>query len=687
MIQMMVPRIVALLRAKRHGLSFQKISVELGLLPKEKTILKKRLADLEKRGIILKLRKKYFIRPQSRFIQGKLVTTQRGFGFVRPKEKLLEDVFIPARYAGGALLGDEVEVLYKDKGRKGKPEGRVVRILHKEKKSILGFYKENRGQSFILPFDSPSEEEVPLKSSIGFSPKSGMVVETERDSNKLKRVLGWPDDPGVDTYVVVQRFDLRPSFSKAALAEAEGCNLAITARDRKARVDYRNWATVTIDGEKAQDFDDAVSIKKLENGRYLLGVHISDVSHYVKPNTPLDKEAYLRGTSVYFPDTTLPMLPDRLSNNICSLRPKEDKLTLTVLFQIDKEGLIEKTDFHSSLIKTVERMTYDSVFKILKGDKEERRKYADLVPDFLRMEELARILRMTRVREGSLDFDLVEPELIYKDERLFSVVSAERNVAHQIIEEFMLAANEAVASFLIKEDVPMIYRIHPSPSVESLARLREMLESFGITLPLPKKIKSRDLQLALVQAEERAEEKFINLQILKSLKLAHYADENEGHFGLAKKEYTHFTSPIRRYPDLCIHRILKKVLDNDKAELSSFSSVASHCSVQERQADEAERELLEWRIFRLLKSKLGEEVQGIIVGFSKAGLIVELDNYFVDGLIPFSDLKGDYYFRKAENALIRRSSGSILKLGDRVQVILASVDPFLRRMGLALPLG
>ena len=676
--------IISLLRKRREGLSFQRIAKELYILPRDKQLLRKTLRRLESLGVVLKLKRQYFVPAKSNIVKGRFIASPRGYGFVSPEGGSSEDIFVPARYSGGALKGDVVEVLYREKGKKGKPEGRVIRIVKKETERMLGLYKERWGQAFFLPFDSPSPEEIPLSSEKYLSPQSGMIVEVDRDSKRLTEVLGMPDDPGVDTRVVIKRYNLASSFSEEALTEAEECSPEIRSMDKKERKDYRNWKIVTIDGESAQDFDDAVSVKKLRNGHFLLGIHIADVSHYVKPGTALDADAYDRGTSVYFPDLTLPMLPESLSNDICSLRPKEERFTFSVLFEIDREGEVLKTEFFPSLIRTAERMTYNSVYRIFEEDEEEREKFSDLVPDLLLMRDLARLLRTRRAKEGSLDFDLLEPELVYKEGSLHSIVPFEHNEAHRVIEEFMLAANEAVASFLGGKSVSLIYRIHPPPALKDLERLKEILAHFGLSLPMLKKIRSQDLQQVLEEVEGKVEEKFISLRVLKSLKLAVYSEENMGHYGLAKKEYTHFTSPIRRYPDLVVHRILKKALRQERVKMPSLSSIALHCSQEERNAEEAEKELMEWRIFRFLKGKLGDEFEGIIVDITKAGLVVELEDYFVDGIVSYSDLGGDYYFKRSEKTLIGRRTGRKYELGDRLKVALASVDPILRRMGLTL---
>ena len=680
----MESKIISLLRKRREGLSFQKIARQLHLSPGDRQVLKKKLKKLKDQGVILRLKRRYFVPLKSNLVKGRFVTSRKGYGFVDPEEDSLDDIFIPGRYSGGAVQGDLVEVLYQEKGKKGKPEGRVIKIINREKESLIGLYKERYGQPFFLPFDSPSTQEVPLKLDASFSPQPGMIVEVLREGMSLTEILGKPDDPGVDTKVVIHRYNLSSSFPEEVIIEAEKTSSEISDAELKKREDFRSWTTVTIDGENAKDFDDAVSVRKVRNGHFLLGVHIADVSYYVKENSHLDAEAFKRGTSVYFPGLTLPMLPEKISNDICSLRPRKERLTVSVLLEIDREGRVIKEYIHPSLIKTEERMTYQSVFKIFEGVEKEKRKFSDLVPDLLLMRELARLLKRKREKEGSLDFDLQEPELVYKEGYLHSVIPFERNEAHQIIEEFMVAANEAVASFLQKKDMALIFRIHPPPTPKNLERLREILRQFTLPFPLKKNMGLKDLQRILKEVENKPEEKFVNLQVLKSMKLAVYSDENKGHYGLAKREYTHFTSPIRRYPDLVVHRILKKALKQEKLDSTSLPFVAFHCSLQERKAEEAERELIEWRIFRFLKEKLGEEFEGIVVDITKTGLIVELDDYFVDGFVPFSDLGGDYYLRGSERILVGRRTGETIKLGKRFKVILTAVDPILRRMNLTL---
>ncbi len=676
--------ILSLLKQNKRGLAFHQIAGLVGVRGRDKTRLRARLKALHSRGVLLKKKDRYALPPQKNIVRGGFLATMKGYGFVRPEDRQGEDIFIPARHSLGALTGDIVEAIFREQGKKGKPEGRIVRILEKGRATVMGIYLERFGQAFLVPFDAASAEEIPLSSCGPRRLKPGMVVEVERERRLVARVLGFPDDAGVDIEVIIRRFNLAADFSPEALAEAEKISSRIPALDREKRKDFRRWLTVTIDGENAQDFDDAVSVKKLPSGRFLLGVHIGDVSHYVRPGSALDREAFRRGTSVYFPDLTLPMLPEKLSNDICSLRPRKTRLTVSVLLEVDKDGRVIGAEFHPSLIRTAERLTYTSVFRIFEGDEAEKQRYARLVPDLLLMRELATCLRSRREEEGSLNFDLLEPELIYKEGELQAVAAFEANEAHHLIEEFMVAANVAVAQTLHERSQPAVYRIHPPPGLADLEELREMLAQFGLFLPKPPEITSRSLQGILRQAEGKPAEKFINFQVLRALRLAVYSAENTGHYGLARKEYTHFTSPIRRYPDLIVQRALKAALEDRKMKIPGLHLIALHSSEQERKADEAEKELTEWRIFRLLKGKLGEEFQGTIVDFTTAGVVVELEDYFVDGLIRYADLDGDYYRRRSKQMLAGRRRQRTFELGERVRVILASVDSVGRRMSFVL---
>ena len=584
--------ILALLKQRKGGLSFPQLAGLLHARGRSQTKLRAALRVLLKRGAITKKKESYMAYPDRTVVRGEFLASSRGFGFVRPEGGGREDIFIPARHTLGVLGGDVVEISVKEKGKKGKPEGQVMRLLKKGRETLLGVFKERFGKPYLAPFDT-SAEEIPLSSTGAFSVSDGVIVEADRDSLAVREVLGRPDDPGVDTRVIIKRFGLEPEFSAKASAEAKKVPRRISAQDIEGRVDYRDWMTVTIDGETAQDFDDAVSIKRLPSGHYRLGVHIADVSHYVQPGSALDEEARRRATSAYFPGLTLPMLPEELSNDLCSLRPRRPRLTMTALLEVDPKGRVVKAKFHPSIIKTVERMTYTSVFKIFQGDEKEKREYAALVPDFLLMRELASVLRARREEQGSLNFDLLEPELVYQEGRLQGVAAFEANEAHHLIEEFMVAANEAVARFLSEGERPSLYRVHPPPGRADLEELRDLLDSFGLMLPKPERTTSRDLQRVLKLVEGKPEEKIIQFHVLRSLRMAAYEPENTGHYGLAKKDYTHFTSPIRRYPDLIVHRALKAALRQEREDIPGLPALALHCSERERKSDGAEKELVE----------------------------------------------------------------------------------------------
>jgi len=682
----MEKEIIEYLEKNKGPVSLVKLARNLNLNKTERRKLKGLLGYLDKKGLLKLKGDKVQALPRNKISRGIISLNKRGFAFVTPEtaEGSSPDIFIPPGQTSGALTGDLVEVIVREDGPKGKAEGRVTRILKKGRASIFGLYLEINYQPFALPLDTVHEEPFLVKLRGRQRPKPGQIIEIDRLSLEVKKILGYQDEPGVDLKVVINQYNLLDKFGQEALAEAVALPAAPLPEDYSGRVDYRDWVTITIDGEKAQDFDDALSIKKLANGHYLLGVHIADVSHYVKPGSPLDQEAYLRGTSVYFPDLTLPMLPEKLSNDLCSLRPRVPRLTVSALMEIDERGNIIQSDFHPSIIQTSERMTYTSVYKIFQGDPEERRGYSYLLNDLFLMRHLAQVLKARRLKQGSLDFDLLEPELVYREGLLTAVVPSERNEAHCLVEEFMLAANVAVAAYLTELDYGCLYRVPPAPTRSDLEKLKNLLVHFGLELPRASQIKSADLQKIIESFKGQPEEKFITIQVLRSMRLAVYSDENCGHFGLALPVYAHFTSPIRRYPDLVVHRLLKRALTGKKPRPLPLGDLARHCSQRERLADEAERSLIQWRILRLLKDKLGEDFSGIITDINRAGLVVELDDYFIDGLIPYSALGDDYFLKRDEKTLRGRRSGVTFSLGEKVRVKMVSCNPILRKVEFTL---
>lgn len=682
----MEKRILAFLEKHPGGVDFQDILAGLRLKRKEKNALRESLVVMEREKSLRRRGSQYFPVPRAAVVRGVFSAGPRGFGFVTP-DGGGGDIFVPARFAAGAVTGDGVEAVRRESGRGGKPEGRVVRITRKTRKKLLGIYREKQGFPYLIAFDSASPEEIPLKSKSGLKPEEGMIVEADRASLKITEVLGPPDAPGVDTETVIRRFGLPAEFSGEVLEEAGAFDGEPPLAGGEDRRDFTAWTTVTIDGEDAGDFDDAVSWTPLEGGRSRLGVHIADVSFYVRPGTALDREAFRRGTSVYFPGLTLPMLPERLSNDLCSLRPLSERPALSVLMEVDETGRVIRTEFSASLIRTAARLTYASVAAVFEGDAGEKDRLGGIVPDLLGMRDLARRMRERRRESGSLDFELVEPELVYSGGVLQGVISAERNEAHRLIEEFMLAANTAAASFLSEKGYPHLYRVHPKPAAADLEKLRDLLSGFSVSLPAAETITSGHLQAVLDRFRGRQEEKFIGVQVLRAMKLAVYSPENSGHFGLALEKYSHFTSPIRRYPDLVVHRIMRRALAGGKPEKLPLDAWGLHCSERERAADEAEKTLLQWRIFRFLKTRLGDEFAGVIVDINRAGLVVELEDYFVDGLLPYSALGGDYYRRQDARTLKGRRRGTTYQVGRKIRVSLLACDPVLRRMEFGLAGG
>jgi len=676
----MISQILVLLK-KTSGLGFGQVMKKLGIASENKEQLKKNLQLLENQGRILRIKNKYFFNPGANVVTGIFTAALKGFGFVLPDKPFLDDIFVPARHAGGAVHGDTVEVKFTKSRKEGKLEGRILRILKKGKQSLIGIYRERSGQSYFLPSDMASLKTVPLSLGRTEKPVPGSVIKVSREKHALEEVFGLPDEEGVDLKVVMHKHGYTRSFPSEVVSEVKRIGSDQVARDLSRRKDFTQWTTMTIDGEDARDFDDAVSITKLAGKKFIVGIHIADVSDYVLPGTHLDAEALQRGQSVYFPEITLPMLPEKLSFDMCSLKPGEIRKTISTLLTLDSDGKILETSFHHSLIKTRARLTYGSVQMIFDGEKNQKRQYSALVSDLLSMREASFMLRDRRIASGSVDFDLPEPELIKGQDHLYSVTPAVRNDAHRLIEEFMLAANEAVACFLSGKNIPLIYRIHPVPPAEDLNRLREFLKYFGFSLPLGSEIRPVHLQHVLDNVKGSPLERLVAMKVLRSFPFAVYSDENEGHFGLGKEYYTHFTSPIRRYPDLIVHRILKKNLQKEKMEKIPLAVIAKHCSEQERQADEAERDLMEWRIFRILKTKLGDVFRGIIVGITKAGLMIELEGYFVEGTMGFMDLPRDVYVR-SENMLFGRRTGRVFELGHKINIKLVSVDPFNRKMTL-----
>jgi ribonuclease R len=683
----------------------------LKLKTEDRREIKRVLNELVLSGDIVKTRGNRFGLPEKMDLEtGKFQAHPAGYGFVIPEKKGRSDVYIPIRSRLDAMDGDAVVVRVAPSADKkkitGKREGVIIRILERAHTRIVGTYElpdsHTGSHGFVTPSNPRITQDVFISREDANGAKPGDMVSAEIITYPLRgrppegriiRVIGRPDQPGIVSELIIEEYELPVRFSSAALREAEEVPQQVTASMRRGRRDLRDLPSVTIDGEKARDFDDAISLEKIKAG-YRLWVHIADVAHYVKEESALDQEAYQRSTSVYLPDRAIPMLPMPLSNGICSLNPSVDRLTLTCEMDISAEGDIIRYDIYESVINSNERMTYTALREILvERDPEQRKRYHARLKEFELMAELMEILRIKRTKRGSIDFDLPEPEIVLDLQgRMADIIRAERHMAHQIIEEFMLAANETVAGHIENKGSPFIYRIHEEPAEDKMTDLAEFLATLDITLPAVKKLKPLHLQKAIAKAKGTPEETLINTVLLRAMKQARYSTDNVGHFGLAADTYTHFTSPIRRYPDLIVHRILKadmrgKLKDETYIRhlAETLPDAAAHCSVRERIAMEAERDVVTMLKLEFMRDKLGEEYDGIITGVTQFGLFVQLREFFVEGLVHVSMLADDYYhFIEKLHCLRGERKKRMYRIGDAVTVRVDRVDTARKRIDFSL---
>jgi ribonuclease R len=747
---------------------------------------------------------------RDRLLTGRLDLHRDGYGFVRPNGSVdrSDDLFIPPNELNGAMQGDEVLVDEAPPGRDGRRSGRIARVLNRRNPTVVGIFhyaRAHRGSAwenapmingnYITPLDErmtqailiPEGAEVASMrmatphrvlgeeaqaSQIHWSeeldphrPLEGLAVDVEITDfptvgkparGRVIEVLGPPDAFGVDVEIIIRKHHLPHIFPTNVLAEATDSATqtvdTLDAEEVGRRRDFRGLKIVTIDGETARDFDDAVLVTPLANGNWELQVHIADVSHYVRPGTALDLEARLRGTSVYFPDRAIPMLPPQLSSGMCSLRPDEDRLVLSCLMEIDGRGEVLGYEVCEGIICSAKRMTYTQIQGVLDGNAETRAEFAELVPEFERMYELALKLNAKRHRRGSIDFDLPEPVIQFDpDGNMEAIVRSQRGWAHRLIEEFMLSANECVATWIGLQSVPSVYRIHETPDPKRIVDFEETASQFGYSLgfsSLPVKriqtkgdrrdARGKDRQAKTHEVADsipvtpqmyqkltakiagKPEERILSHLMLRSLKQARYSEKNVGHFALAAPSYTHFTSPIRRYPDLIVHRLLRELIQrgaNPEGEAilsdgpqpwgerplgkrververttlegpipeAELGAIAAESSQSERRADDAERELIEWKKIKFMQDRVGEDFNAIILSCTKYGFFVELDDLFIEGLVPLASLQDDrYMFRDTDRQIVGTRIGRVFRMGQRVHVLLDRIDRQQRRLQFAL---
>ena len=709
----------ALPKSRSRAATLEMLADSLTVTESQRAQLIKYMAEFVRVGLAQSSGGRFWRKRAVGLLIGTLRGSKSGHAFVVPddgREKKLGDLYIGERRRGSALHGDTVVARVTGSDNRGR-EGRIEAVLHQANTTVVGRFIKTRKENFVAPIDEKFMHEISIAPRDTLGAQDGDVVNAEivrppiagrPPWGRVIEVLGREGAAGIDIEIIIRKHHLSHVFSDAAQAEAAAIVPEIGEAELAGRADLRKRLAITIDGETARDFDDAVSLEVLANGRWLLGVHIADVSHYVREGSALDEAALERGTSVYFPERAIPMLPERLSNDICSLRPKLDRLTMSAMIEIDRKGRVVDYRLTSSVIQSCERMTYTDVGDIIANPAGEMAsRYAQIKDLILAMHELTLILIQRRQERGAIDFDLPEAELRFNDEgRIAGIVRSERNIAHRVIEEFMLLANETVATHLESLRMPALYRIHEEPNADKVAEFAEIAASFGHKFSAHGPISQRGFQHLTREIQGRPEERMLSYLMLRSMQRARYSGQNLGHFGLAMKTYTHFTSPIRRYPDLIVHRILRELIEHgnrgeerrtevdlgsrralkavswaviDEAreeELRrSLLPIAEQSSERERAADDAERELMIWRKAEFMADHVGDQFSGVITSVKEYGFYVELDQYFVEGLVHVATLTDDTYeYQERKHRLVGGRSGRVFRLGDTVRVSVDRVD-------------
>jgi len=709
----------ALPKSRERAVKPDRLAEALSLTDSQAERLRNYLAEFVRTGLAASKGGRFWRKAGAGLLIGTLRGTRSGHAFVLPddeRERERGDLYVSERNLGSALHGDKVIARVIGSGSRGR-EGRIEGVLYQANPTIVGRFIKLKTESFVSPIDERFLYEISIAPTDTLEAADGQFVNVEITRlpvvgrppwGRVIEVLGSEETPGIDIEIIIRKHHLPHIFPSPVLAEADAIDATVTEQQLQGRRDLRDELTITIDGETARDFDDAVSLEMLPNARFRLGVHIADVSYYVRPSGALDEEAYRRATSVYFPERAIPMLPERLSNGICSLNPQVDRLTMSAIMELDRTGRVVDYHLTPSIIHSRERMTYTAVNDVLLNPEGElAARYQNIQPMLAQMHELTLILIERRRERGAIDFDLPEAELFFNDEgQIGGIIRSERNVAHRMIEEFMLLANETVARHLEAFDVPSLYRIHEEPNPTKIDEFAEIAESFGYKFSMRGPTPQRTFQRLAEEIRGKPEERMLSYLMLRSMQRARYSAQNRGHFGLAMKSYTHFTSPIRRYPDLIVHRILREVLERgnrgeenwqeidlgekkarktvswpvldpetEERLRSTLDAIAEHTSERERAAADAERELMNWRKAEFMASRTGEEFDGVITSVKEYGFYVELNEFFVEGLVHISTLIDDEYeYQERKHRLVGRRTNRRFRLGDEVRISVDRVD-------------
>jgi ribonuclease R len=664
---------------------------------RERTALSHRLSAMVRDGQVLPNRRdEYCLVDRIALVTGVVSAHRDGFGFVIPDQDGAEDVFLTPRYMRELMDGDRVAVRVSGHDRRGRPEGSLVEVLERNTSTVVGRYVRERRVGFVVPENPRITHRIAVPSDAAGKAKRGQVVLVEITSQptrqsqpigRIVKVLGEPNAPGMEIDIAVQVHGLPTEWPAAVEKETLRLGDKVPARAARGREDLRDLPLVTIDGADARDFDDAVFCEQNDSG-WTLFVAIADVAHYVEPGSALDQEAEDRGTSVYFTRRVIPMLPESLSNGLCSLKEKVDRLCMVCELQVSKDGTVSQSDFYEGIMQSHARLTYDEVAAMLfSKDPKLRRKHADLLPDLEDLNDVFHALLKQRHKRGAIDFELPEAFVeLGEDRRIESISTYERNDAHKMIEECMIAANVAAARFLGRKKIPTLYRVHDQPTAEKMTDLKAFLATLAVPFPRTKNIEPRHFGRILEHVRGKSYDNLVETVLLRSMSRAVYQPENLGHFGLALEEYAHFTSPIRRYPDLLVHRAIKHALSDKKPDRFGYTKkdmerLGEHCSMTGKRADEATRDAIAWLKCDFMLDKIGDEFDGVITGVTNFGVFVQLEDVFVEGLVHVTSLENDYYeFDASKHRLVGTRSKQIYQLAAPLRVRVVKVDMEQRRI-------